>query len=91
MTVRSDNVSDAISILEDNKGWCLDHLTAEHLKSASHELGPLHVMRFTAIMAISLLAVPVSKDMAGKLNSMDNYQPIAYARILLKVLEMILL
>ncbi len=40
---------------------------------------------------ISVLLVPVIKDEAGKLNSMDNYRPIALASILSTVLERILL
>ena len=39
---------------------------------------------------ISVLLVPVIKDKAGKLNSMDNYRPIALASILSKGLERIL-
>ena len=35
----------------------------------------------------SVLLVPVLKEKAGKLNSMDNYRPIALASTLSKVLE----
>lgn len=40
---------------------------------------------------LSVLLVPVLKDKAGKLNSMDNFRPIAFASIMSKVLERILL
>ena len=40
---------------------------------------------------LSVLLVPVLKDKAGKLNSRDNYRPIALASILSKVLERVIL
>lgn len=40
---------------------------------------------------LSVLLVPVIKDKAGKVCSLDNYKPIALASILSKVLEIILL
>ena len=40
---------------------------------------------------LSVLLVPVLKEKAGKLNSMDNYRPIALAIPLSKVLEKIIL
>lgn len=37
---RSDDVYDAVMILNNNKAWGLDHITGEHLKNASKRLGP---------------------------------------------------
>ena len=40
---------------------------------------------------LTVILVPVIKDKAGKVGSMDNYRPIALASILSKVIERILL
>ena len=40
---------------------------------------------------ISVILVPVIKDKTGKINSKDNYRPIALASMLSKVLEYIIL
>ena len=98
MIVRTADIYDTINTL-DNKACSIDCITAEHLKYASHKLFPLLSMYFNgclvhgflpnAIMYVML--VPVLKDKAGKLNSIDNYRPIALASILPKVLEKILL
>lgn len=40
---------------------------------------------------IAVQLVPVTKDKTGKINSKDNYRPIALASTLSKVLERILL
>ena len=39
---------------------------------------------------LSVALVPVVKDKAGKLGSLDNYRPIVLASVLSKVLERIL-
>src|SRR4029434_6577159 len=75
------------------------HISAEHLKNASYRLSLLLAMCLTGIMVdgvlptsiMSVLLVPVLKNKAGKLNSIDNYRPIALASILSKVFERILL
>lgn len=77
----------------------MDCITAEHLKYASHKLCPLLAMCFNGCLVhgvlpnalMSVMLLPVLKDKAGKLNSIDNYRPIALASILSKVLERILL
>ena len=73
--------------------------TALHLKYASHKLFPLLSMRFNGCLVhgtlpnaiMSVMLVPLHKDKAGKLNSIDQYRPVALASILSKVLEKILL
>ena len=40
---------------------------------------------------MAVILVPVIKDKAGKINSKDNYRPVALASILSKVLELIIL
>ena len=40
---------------------------------------------------ITVILVPVIKDKTGKINSKDNYRPIALASMLSKVLESIIL
>jgi len=40
---------------------------------------------------LSVILEPVIKDKAGKINSVDNYRPVALASILSKVLERIIL
>lgn len=90
MAVSSEDVYDAIMRLDDNKACGMDHITAENLKYASHRLCPLIAMCFTSFIVhgvlpdsiTSMLLVPVIKDKAGKLNSMDNYRPIALSCIL---------
>ena len=89
----------AISQLADSKASGLDNITAEHLKHASPRVAVLLAICFTGLMShgllpdsmLSVTLVPVIKDKAGKVGSMDNYRPIALASILSKVLERILL
>ena len=40
---------------------------------------------------LSVTLVPVIKDKAGKVGSLDNYRPIALASVISKVLERVLL
>ena len=99
MIVRSVDIYDSIHMLDNNKACGMDCISAEHLKNASYRLSPLLAMCLTGIMVhgvlpnsiMSVLLVPVLKDKAGKLNSIDNYRPIALASILSKVFERILL
>ena len=88
----------AIQQLADNKACGPDNITAEHLKYASTRVSVLLSLCFTSLMAHGMLPdsmlpvtlVPVIKDKTGKVGSVDNYQPIALASILSKVLEKIL-
>lgn len=88
--VRPGEVSDAIEMLDNNKACGTDGIAAEHLKHASYRLSPLLALCFTGLLVhgvlpdsiLSVLLVPVLKEKAGRLNSMDNYRPIALASIL---------
>ena len=99
MVIKPDEIQEAIKKLEDNKSCGLDNINAEHLKNASQKLIPLLALCITGFLVhgvlpdsmISVLLVPVIKNKSGKINSKDNYRPIALACILSKVLEIILL
>lgn len=99
ITVRPGEVLDAIKMLDNNKACGTDGIAAEHLKYASYRLSPMLAMCFSSLMVhgvlpdsiLSVLLVPVLKEKTGRLNSMDNYRPIAIASILSKVLERIIL
>lgn len=78
-----------------NKACELDNITAEHIQFASKKLCPLMAMRYTGLLVHGLLPdsmlsvelVPVIKDTVWKLNSSDNYRPIALDSIMSKVLN----
>lgn len=67
--------------------------TEEHLKYGSYKVCPLFSMCFAGCLVrgvlpnsfMSAMLVPVLKDEAGKLNSMESYRPIALASIFSKV------
>lgn len=88
-----------IEQLADNKASGKDNITAEHLKLASPRVAALLSICLTGLMTHGILPdtmltvtlVPVIKDKAGKIGSLDNYRPIALASILSKVLEKMLL
>ena len=92
-------VHEAMIKLKDNKACGLDNITAEHIKLASEKLCPLMAMCYTGLLVhgvlpdsmLSVVLVPVIKDKVGKINSSDNYRPIALASVLSKVLEAVLL
>ena len=85
MVIMSHEVYQAINKMSDNKASGEDHISAEHLKYASMEIASLLSICFTAFMShgllpdsmLSVLLVPVIKDKAGKVGSLDNYRPIA--------------
>ncbi len=89
----------AINRISDNKASGLDNITIEHLKYASLKTAPLLSLCFTGFMihgllpdsVLSVFLVPVVKDKAGKISSLENYRPIALASIVSKVLESIML
>jgi len=84
-------------ILSDNRACGSDHITAEHLKYASPKVAALLAFCFNGFMThgmlpnsmLAFILVPVTKDKAGKVGSMENYGPIALASVLSKVLERI--
>lgn len=98
LIVRTSEIYDAVLKLGNNKACGLDGVTAEHLKYSSYRLCPLLAMCFTGFLTHGLLPdsitsvvlVPVIKDKAAKLNSLQNYRPIALASVISKVLENIL-
>lgn len=99
VVITSSEIHEAILKLRDNKACGPDHITAEHLKLASKKLCPLVAMCYTGFFVhgelpdsmLSVELVPVIKDKVGKLNSSDNYRPIALASVMSKVLETVVL
>jgi hypothetical protein len=99
MIIRPNEVQRAVAKLVDNKSCGLDGITAEGLKYANMSIVPLLAMCFTGFFVhgflpedmLSVVIVPVIKDKAGKINSRDNYRPIALASIMSKLIERILL
>ena len=99
VSVTARDVYQAISQLSDGKACGMDHVSAEHLKLASPKAAVLFAMCFTGFMShgylpasmLSVTLVPVIKDKAGKVGSIDNYRPIALASVISKVLEIVLL
>ena len=97
--VSAKEVLKAIEQLKDNKASGSDKITAEHLKNASPKVAVLLAICFTGLLThgilpdsmLSVTLVPVIKDKAGKVGSLDNYRPIALASVLSKVLERILM
>ncbi len=93
------DVYQAIIQLKELKTGGLDQITAEHLKFASFRLVVLFAICFTGFMIhgllpesmLSVTLLPVIKDKAGKVGSLDNYRPIALASVVSKVLERIIL
>lgn len=97
--VTSAEVHEAILKRKSNQACGLDNMTAEHIKLASKKLCPLVAMCYIGFFVhgvlpdstLSVVLVPVIKDKVGKLNSSDNYMPIALASVMSKVLETVLL
>ena len=99
VSFNTHEVFNAIGQLSDRKASGLDTITAEHLKLAGPRLAVLLAICFSGLLThgilpdslLSVVLVPVIKDKAGKVGSIDNYRPIALASILSKVLERLLL
>ena len=97
--VTAAEVHEAILKLRDNKACGQDDITAKHVKLASKKLYPLVALCYTGLFVhgvlpdsmLSVVLVPVIKDKVGKLNSSDNYRPIALASVMSKVMETVLL
>ena len=97
--VTAAEVHEAILKLRDNKACGQDDITAEHVKFVSKKLYPLVALCYTGLFVhgvlpdsmLSVVLVPVIKDKVGKLNSSDNYRPIALASVMSKVMETVLL
>ena len=92
-------VHEAVKKLDNNKSCGADSIYAEHLKYASEKLYPLLSMCLTGFFVhgylpeslLTVILVPIIKNKAGNINSIDNYRPIALASVVSKVLENIIL
>ena len=97
--VTIDDVIDAIKKLDMNKSCGADNVYAEHLKYASNRIIPILTMCFTGFFVhgflpsklLTVILVPIIKNKAGNVNSIDNYRPIALSSIVSKILESIIL
>ena len=97
--ISSGEIEDAINKLVGGKSCGLDGIYAEHLKYASNNyrtsiakcLTSFLVHGFLPESLMSVILVPIIKDKSGKINSKDNYRPIAIASIMSKLLEIVLL
>ena len=93
------DIQEAIKKLDCNKSCGSDQIYAEHLKHASDKLLPLLAMCITGFFVhgflpkniMNVVLIPIIKNKAGNINSVDNYRPIALASILSKVIEIIIL
>ena len=95
-------VENAIKCLDINKTDGMDGVYAEHLKHCEKRIVPLLAMCITGVFVhgflprsllsvVSVVLVPIIKDKCSKINSKDNYRPIALASIVSKKIENILL
>ena len=97
--VSVNEVRDAIEKLVINKSCGSDKIHAEHIKYASERLIPLISICFTSCFVhgflptslLTVVLVPIIKNKAGNVNSIDNYRPVALSNIFCKVLEIIIL
>ena len=97
--ITAANVYDAIKKLGCNKSCGADNIYAEHLKYSSAKLYTLLSMCLTSFFVhgylpqslLTVILVPVIKDKAGNINSINNYRPIALASIMSKIIEHIIL
>ena len=98
LVISSSEVEDAIAKLVSGKSCGMDGIYAEHLKYCSINYRSLLAMSMTGFLVhgflpeslMSVVLVPIIKDKSGKINSKDNYRPIAIASIMSKLLEILL-
>ena len=77
----------------------MDGVSAEHLKHCSSRVTPLLEMCITGYMVHCVLPesimyvvlIPIIKDKKAKISSIDNYRPVAIARVVSKMVDRILL
>ena len=82
-------VENAIKCLDINKTDAMDGVYAEHLKHCDKRIVPLFAMCITGFFVhgflpsslLSVVLVLIIKDKCSKINSKDNYIPIALASI----------
>ena len=99
IVINIDEIEFAINKLTSGKSSGLDGVYAEHLKYSSNDYKTLLAKCFTSFLVhgflpeslMSVVLVPIIKDKSGKINSKDNYKPIAIASTLSKLLEKIML
>ena len=99
LKVTMNEIKNAINKLDNNKACGLDEIYAEHLKNSSDKLSLLLSMCFTGFFVhgylpdsmLTVILVPIIKNKAGDINSLNNYRPVALACILSKVIEYIML
>ena len=92
-------VEDAINNLDAGKSCGLDGIYSEHLKYSSIGYRIWIAKCMTSFLVhgqlpeslMSVVLVPIIKDKSGKINSKDNYRPIAIASIMSKLIEKLLL
>ena len=97
--IKPSEIEDAIHKLSRGKSCGLDGIYAEHLKYSSNSIWSILSKCITSFLVhgflpdslMSVVLCPIIKDKAGKINSKDNYRPIAIASIMSKLLERILL
>ena len=99
MIINPGAIDDAINDLEVGKSCGLDGIYSEHLKYSSVTYRSLLAKCMTSFLVhgylpdslMFVVLVPIIKDKSGKINSKDNYRPIAIASIMSKLLEKLLL
>ena len=97
--IKDFEIEDAINKLKGGKSCGIDGIYAEHLKHSTNRIWGLLAQCFTSCFVhgflpdslMSVILCPIVKDKAGKINSKDNYRPIAIASIMSKLLEIIML
>ena len=96
--VSYNELSSAIDYLDINKSRGLDGIYAEHLKVGSYLLADLLSQCMSSLFThgslsnsvIASVLVPVIKSKTGRIMSKDNYRPIALARVVSKVVEIVI-
>ena len=96
--VNPDEVDFAINKLDSGKSCGLDGIYAEHLKYSSLNYRNVIAKCFTSLFShgflpeslMSVVLVPIIKDKSGRINSKDNYRPIAITSTSSKLLEKII-
>ena len=99
MVISPGEIEDAINNLAEGKSCGIDGIYAEHLKYCSLNYRSLLARCMTSFLVhgylpdtlMSVILVPIIKDKSGKINSKDNYRPIAIASTMSKLLEKLLL